>query len=173
VTEQVVESELPHSEPVTPAVEARPKSKRSLSRTLLLTKRQPPVRGSKRLPLNRLWLRPLLKRRLLKSCRRKTSPLESLVEDAIAQPVVAEAVAGQTPEAVTDEPQVAAVDDAVSDERAVRNSLNLHCDEELEALALAAQPIDEKRLLKRKNRASRMIPLRSRKNRRKKAFSPA
>ncbi|NYY80490.1 hypothetical protein DMH27_12875 [Raoultella planticola] len=66
----------------------------------------------------------------------------------IAQPVVAEAVAGQMPEAVTDEPQVAAVDDAVSDEtRAEEQPESALSDEELEALALASQPLDEQEIV--------------------------
>jgi fused signal recognition particle receptor len=115
VTEQVVESELPHSEPVTPAVEA-PAEAEEAHLAAELSKR--------------LW-----------RCRadggRPRRP-EPLVE-AIAQPVVAEAVAGQTPEAVTDEPQVAAVDDAVSDEtRGEEQPESALSDEELEALALAS-----------------------------------
>jgi fused signal recognition particle receptor len=82
-----------------------------------------------------------LQRLSLQSCRRKRWPPEPLVEEAIAQPVVAEAVAGQTPEAVTDEPQVAAVDDTLSDE--TRGEEPALSDEELEALALASQPLDD------------------------------
>ena len=123
VTEQVVESELPHSAPVTPAVEV-PAEVEETPRVAIAEA------VAAELPAE------------------EVAATEPLVEEAIAQPVVAEAVAGQTPEAVTDEPQVAAVDDAVSDEpRGEEQPESALSDEELEALALSTQPIDDKEVI--------------------------
>ena len=123
VTEQVVESELPHSAPVTPAVEV-PAEAEETPRVAIAEA------VAAELPAE------------------EVAATEPLVEEAIAQPVVAEAVAGQTPEAVTDEPQVAAVDDAVSDEpRGEEQPESALSDEELEALALSTQPIDDKEVV--------------------------
>ena len=123
VTEQVVESELPHSAPVTPAVEV-PAEAEETPRVAIAEA------VAAELPAE------------------EVAATEPLVEEAIAQPVVAEAVAGQTPQALTDEPQVAAVDDAVSDEpRGEEQPESALSDEELEALALSTQPIDDKEVV--------------------------
>lgn len=63
---------------------------------------------------------------------------EPLVEASLAQPVVAEAVADLAPEQVMAEPDVSVADDAVIEEEP-EPALS---DEELEALALASQPVD-------------------------------
>ncbi|MEL0550854.1 signal recognition particle-docking protein FtsY [Raoultella lignicola] len=61
---------------------------------------------------------------------------EPLVEASLAQPVVAEAVADLAPEQVMAEPDVSVADDAVIEPEPALS------DEELEALALASQPVD-------------------------------
>ena len=120
VTEQVVESELPHSAPVTPAVEV-PAEAEETPRVAIAEA------VAAELPAE------------------EVAATEPLVEEAIAQPVVAEAVAGQTPQALTDEPQVAAGDDTLSDE--TRGEEPALSDEELEALALASQPLDDEAVI--------------------------
>ncbi|MXF48536.1 signal recognition particle-docking protein FtsY [Raoultella sp. Lac2] len=120
VTEQVVESELPHSAPVTPAVEV-PAEAEETPRVAIAEA------VAAELPAE------------------EVAATEPLVEEAIVQPVVAEAVAGQTPQAPTDEPQVAAGDDALSDE--MRGEEPALSDEELEALALASQPLDDEAVI--------------------------
>lgn len=149
VTEQVVESELPHSEPVTPAVEA-PAEVEAIPQ---------PHAAIDEAPAASTWVEEAAVEQVVAETAAEETVAEklpaedlaapeSLVEDAIAQPVVAEAVAGQTPEAVTDEPQVAAVDDAVSDEpRGEEQPESALSDEELEALALSTQPIDDKEVV--------------------------
>lgn len=61
---------------------------------------------------------------------------EPLVEASLAEPVVAEAVVDLAPEQVMAEPDASVVDDAVIEEEPELS------DEELEALALASQPVD-------------------------------
>jgi fused signal recognition particle receptor len=126
VTEQVVESELPHSAPVTPAVEV-PAEAEETPRVAIAEA------VAAELPAEEV------------AARSRWSKKLSL------QPVVAEAVAGQTPEAVTDEPQVAAVDDTLSDE--TRGEEPALSDEELEALALASQPLDDEAVIEEEEEA--------------------
>ncbi|WP_434670658.1 signal recognition particle-docking protein FtsY [Klebsiella sp. B345] len=64
---------------------------------------------------------------------------EPLVEASLAQPVVAEAVVDLAPEQVMAEPDASVADDAVIEEE----SEPALSDEELEALALASQPVDD------------------------------
>lgn len=149
VTEQVVESELPHSAPVTPAVEA-PAEAEEIPQ---------PHAAIDEAPAASTWVEEAAVEQVVAETVAEEAVAEQLptedlaapeplVEEVIAQPVVAEAVAGQTPEAVTDEPQVAAVDDAVSDEtRAEEQPESALSDEELEALALASQPLDEQEIV--------------------------
>lgn len=145
VTEQVVESELPHSAPVTPVVEA-PAEAEEIPQ---------PHAAIDEAPAASTWVEEAAVEQVVAEeavaeqlPTEDLAALEPLVEEVIAQPVVAEAVAGQTPEAVTDEPQVAAVDDAVSDEtRAEEQPESALSDEELEALALASQPLDEQEIV--------------------------
>ncbi|HHT0306279.1 TPA: signal recognition particle-docking protein FtsY [Raoultella planticola] len=149
VTEQVVESELPHSAPVTPVVEA-PAEAEEIPQ---------PHAAIDEAPAASTWVEEaaveqVVAETVAEEAGAEQLPTEDLaapeplVEEVIAQPVVAEAVAGQTPEAVTDEPQVAAVDDAVSDEtRAEEQPESALSDEELEALALASQPLDEQEIV--------------------------
>lgn len=61
---------------------------------------------------------------------------EPLVEASLAEPVVAEAVVDLAPEQVMAEPDASVVDDALIEEEPELS------DEELEALALASQPVD-------------------------------
>ncbi|HHT0059492.1 TPA: signal recognition particle-docking protein FtsY [Raoultella planticola] len=149
VTEQVVESELPHSAPVTPVVEA-PAEAEEIPQ---------PHAAIDEAPAASTWVEEAAVEQVVAETVAEEAVAEQLptedlaapeplVEEVIAQPVVAEAVAGQTPEAVTDEPQVAAVDDAVSDEtRAEEQPESALSDEELEALALASQPLDEQEIV--------------------------
>lgn len=149
VTEQVVESELPHSAPVTPAVEAPAEAEETPQ----------PHAAIDEAPAASTWVEEAAVEQVVAETVAEEAVAEQLptedlaapeplVEEVIAQPVVAEAVAGQMPEAVTDEPQVAAVDDAVSDEtRAEEQPESALSDEELEALALASQPLDEQEIV--------------------------
>ena len=141
VTEQVVESELPHSAPVTPAVEAPAEAEETPQ----------PHAAIDEAPAASTWVEEAAVEQVVAETVAEEAVAEQLptedlaapeplVEEVIAQPVVAEAV--------TDEPQVAAVDDAVSDEtRAEEQPESALSDEELEALALASQPLDEQEIV--------------------------
>ncbi|EPI4982324.1 signal recognition particle-docking protein FtsY [Raoultella planticola] len=149
VTEQVVESELPHSAPVTPAVEAPAEAEEIPQPHAVIDEAPAASTWVEEAAVEQVVAETVAEEAVAEQLPAEDlAAPEPLVEEVIAQPVVAEAVAGQTPEAVTDEPQVAAVDDAVSDEtRAEEQPESALSDEELEALALASQPLDEQEIV--------------------------
>ncbi|MVT04904.1 signal recognition particle-docking protein FtsY [Enterobacter sp. 10-1] len=124
VTEQVVESELPH--PVAAAESA-------------VEEIAPPVAATDDAPAvgeveEELAAEPaVVEPEAAQAAVEETAVEEPLVEDVIAQPAVAEALVEQLPEEVVAQPQAAVVEEAlIEDEPALS-------DDELEAQALAAE----------------------------------
>ncbi|HAT1646535.1 TPA: signal recognition particle-docking protein FtsY [Raoultella planticola] len=154
VTEQVVESESPHSAPVTPAAEAPVEVEAIPQQHAAVDEAPAASTWVEEAAVEQVVAETVAEETVVEETVAEKLPAEVLaapeprVEDAIAQPVVAEAVAGQTAEAVTDEPQVAAVDEAVIDEtRGEEPPESALSDEELEALALASQPLDDEEVV--------------------------
>ncbi|HAT1621645.1 TPA: signal recognition particle-docking protein FtsY [Raoultella planticola] len=154
VTEQVVESESPHSAPVTPAAEAPVEVEAIPQQHAAVDEAPAASTWVEEAAVEQVVAETVAEETVVEETVAEKLPAEDLaapeprVEDAIAQPVVAEAVAGQTAEAVTDEPQVAAVDEAVIDEtRGEEPPESALSDEELEALALASQPLDDEEVV--------------------------
>lgn len=120
VTEQVVERELP---PVVedaalieePAVDVPPVEEIALAEEPVVEEPEPVVEAPR---------------------VEEVVVTEPLVEASLAEPVVAEAVVDLAPEQVMAEPDASLVDDALIEEEPELS------DEELEALALASQPVD-------------------------------
>ncbi len=127
VTEQVVESELLQSAPVTPAVEAPAEVEEIPERHAAVDEAPAASTAGEK----------AVAETVAEELRAEgVAAPEPLVEEAIVQPLIAEAV--------TEEPEVAAVDDAVSDETCGEELPEpALSDEELEALALASQPLDD------------------------------
>ncbi|HAT1609555.1 TPA: signal recognition particle-docking protein FtsY [Raoultella planticola] len=154
VTEQVVESESPHSAPVTPAAEAPVEVEAIPQQHAAVDEAPAASTWVEEAAVEQVVAETVAEETVVEETVAEKLPAEDLaapeprVEDAIAQPVVAEAVAGQTAEVVTDEPQVAAVDEAVIDEtRGEEPPESALSDEELEALALASQPLDDEEVV--------------------------
>lgn len=126
VTEQVVESELPHPVAETIVEEAaQPTAAIDAAPTVDEVEEEPVVEPAVVAP----EAAPVIVE--------ETPVEEPLVEEVIAEPAVAEALAEQEPEETIAQPQAAVVEDAlIEDEPALS-------DDELEAQALAAEAEDE------------------------------
>ncbi|WP_434638363.1 signal recognition particle-docking protein FtsY [Klebsiella sp. I138] len=139
VTEQVAESELPHSAPMTPAAEA-PVDVEEIPQPHVAIEATPVVHATEEeVAVEPVIAETVVEDAVVEEPRAQDAVVaEPLVEEIIAQPVVAEAVAGQTPEVA------AVVEETASDETLdEEQSEPALSDEELEALALASQPLDD------------------------------
>lgn len=139
VTEQVAESELPHSAPMTPAAEA-PVDVEEIPQPHVAIEATPVVHATEEeVAVEPVIAKTVVEDAVVEEPRAQDAVVaEPLVEEIIAQPVVAEAVAGQTPEVAAVVEETAS--DETLDEEQPEPALS---DEELEAVALASQPLDD------------------------------